>query len=365
MEISKSTHWRVARALLAVFCACAIALAVTLAAQPAQQAYAANSQTMHRLYNPNSGEHFYTSSEVEKNDLVERGWQYENKGWTAPMQGEAVYRLYNPNAGEHHYTPDAGERDGLVAAGWNDEGIGWYSDPAINVPLWRLYNPNEYANNHHYTTSEVERDHLLSVGWQVDGQDGIGWYGVDEGDYFATIDIKDYGTIVVSLNKDAAPKTVANFVKLVNKGFYDGLTFHRIFKDFMMQGGDPLGTGAGGSGENVIGEFSENNFDNPMEHKPGAIAMARSKDPNSASSQFYIVNGKLSEGQYNALQGHYAVFGNVISGMEIVEKIAEEVNTQYKMKDGELVLDPYGNPIEELIPMDKRPIINSITIGTF
>lgn len=142
------------------------------------QAFAAQSETMHRLYNPNSGEHFYTSSEVEKNDLVGRGWQYENEGWKAPTSGDAVYRLYNPIAGEHHYTLSAPERDMLVGAGWNDEGTGWYSDPAQGVPLYRVYNPNEYANNHHYTTSTVERDHLLGLGWR---DEGISWYGVNPG----------------------------------------------------------------------------------------------------------------------------------------------------------------------------------------
>ena len=135
MEISKSAHWRVARALLAAFCACAIALAVTLAAQPVQQAYAANGKTgaevMFRLYNPNSGEHFYTSSEVE--------------------------------------------RDNCVVNGWNDEGIGWYSDPNHAVPLYRVYNPNEYANNHHYTKEAGERDILLGKGWQ---DEGTAWYGI-------------------------------------------------------------------------------------------------------------------------------------------------------------------------------------------
>lgn len=179
MEISKSTHWRVARALLAVFCACAIALAGMLVAQPAQQAYAANGKTgaevMFRLYNPNSGEHFYSSSTIERDHLISLGWQDEGTGWIAPAQGEAVYRLYNSYAGEHHYTLSAAERDMLVSVGWNDEGIGWYSDPDKSVPLYRVYNPNEYANNHHYTTSVAERDFLLSVGWQ---DEGVSWHGV-------------------------------------------------------------------------------------------------------------------------------------------------------------------------------------------
>ena len=132
-------------------------------------------ETMFRLYNPNSGEHFYSSSTVERDHLVSLGWQDEGTGWIAPASGEAVYRLYNPYAGEHHYTLSAAERDMLVSVGWNDEGIGWYSDPDKSVPLYRVYNPNEYANNHHYTTSAAERDFLLGLGWQ---DEGVSWHGV-------------------------------------------------------------------------------------------------------------------------------------------------------------------------------------------
>ncbi len=130
-------------------------------------------QTMFRLYNPNSGEHFYTSSTVERDHLISVGWNDEGTGWIAPAEGEPVYRLYNPYAGEHHYTISAGERDMLVSVGWSDEGVGWFTGGSS--PLYRLYNPNEYANNHHYSTSTVERDHLLSIGWQ---DEGIAWYGV-------------------------------------------------------------------------------------------------------------------------------------------------------------------------------------------
>ncbi len=163
------------RALMFAAVVAVLGSAIVLGA--GNHAFAApSSEVMHRLYNPNSGEHFYTSSEVEKNDLVGRGWQYENEGWKAPTSGDAVYRLYNSIAGEHHYTLSAAERDMLVGVGWNDEGIGWYSDPGQGVPLFRVYNPNEYANNHHYTTSAVERDHLLGLGWR---DEGISWYGVN------------------------------------------------------------------------------------------------------------------------------------------------------------------------------------------
>lgn len=132
---------------------------------------------MLRLYNPNSGEHFFTVSPVERDNLVWEGWRDEGIGWVAPTTGSPVYRLYNPIAGEHHYTLASAERDMLVDAGWNYEGVGWYSDADQKIPLYRLYNPYEYANNHHYTTSEVERDHLISVGWR---DEGIGWHGVSK-----------------------------------------------------------------------------------------------------------------------------------------------------------------------------------------
>ena len=132
-------------------------------------------EAMFRLYNPNSGEHFYTSSTVERDHLISVGWNDEGTGWTAPKAGDAVYRLYNPYAGEHHYTLSTVERDSLIAAGWNDEGIGWRSDPAQRVALYRVYNPNEYANNHHYTKEAGERDILLSKGWQ---DEGTAWYGI-------------------------------------------------------------------------------------------------------------------------------------------------------------------------------------------
>ncbi len=137
---------------------------------------AASGNTMYRLYNPNSGEHFFTSDEKECNDVVAAGWNEEGMGWKAPATSDTpVFRLYNPNAGEHHYTTDADERDWLVGLGWKSEGIGWYSDDAKSKPLYRLYNPNEFANNHHYTTDTGERDWLVGLGWR---DEGIGWYGL-------------------------------------------------------------------------------------------------------------------------------------------------------------------------------------------
>lgn len=139
---------------------------------------------MYRLYNRNSGEHFYTSSEVERDATVNAGWAYEKIEWYAPEKSSTpVYRLYNPNyPGEHHYTMDAGERDILVSLGWifeskdyNADGAAWYSDDAKGTPLYRQYNPNEYANNHNYTTDRGEHESLLALGWN---DEGLAWYGV-------------------------------------------------------------------------------------------------------------------------------------------------------------------------------------------
>ena len=136
----------------------------------------AATQVMYRLYNPNSGEHFYTASAAERGNVIAAGWNSEGEGWNAPESSSTpVFRLYNANGGEHHYTTDASERDFLVAAGWNDEGIGWYSDDAQGVPLYRDYNPNQFACNHNYTASLDEHDNLVSLGWRAEG---IGWYGV-------------------------------------------------------------------------------------------------------------------------------------------------------------------------------------------
>jgi peptidyl-prolyl cis-trans isomerase B (cyclophilin B) len=131
------------------------------------------------------------------------------------------------------------------------------------------------------------------------------------------ITMQDGGKIDIELDPSAAPITVANFLKLVNDGFYDGLTFHRIIPGFMIQGGDPEGTGMGGASETIKGEFSSNGVDNSISHERGVISMARSQDPDSASSQFFITNADST-----FLDGQYAAFGTVISGMDVVDKIS-------------------------------------------
>lgn len=156
------------------------------------------------------------------------------------------------------------------------------------------------------------------------------------------IDVKDYGVIKLELDADTAPITVTNFVDLVKSGFYDGLTFHRIVSGFMIQGGDPLGNGTGGSENTIKGEFSSNGVENNISHVRGTISMARSMDNDSASSQFFIVHEDST-----FLDGEYAAFGTVTEGMEVVDAICEKVPVE---DDGETVA------------AENQPVITSIKI---
>lgn len=131
------------------------------------------------------------------------------------------------------------------------------------------------------------------------------------------IEMQDGGVIMLELYEDAAPVTVANFKSLVKRGFYDGLIFHRVISGFMIQGGDPTGTGMGGSENRIKGEFAENGHPNPISHKRGVISMARAAHPDSASSQFFIMH---EDGTF--LDGKYAAFGKVTDGMDVVDRIA-------------------------------------------
>ena len=131
------------------------------------------------------------------------------------------------------------------------------------------------------------------------------------------IEMENGGKIELELYPEVAPKTVANFEKLVGQGFYDGLIFHRVIRGFMIQGGDPQGTGMGGAKEKIVGEFRANGYNNTLKHTRGVISMARAYDPNSASSQFFIMHEDAPH-----LDGQYAAFGKVVSGMETVDEIA-------------------------------------------
>lgn len=155
------------------------------------------------------------------------------------------------------------------------------------------------------------------------------------GIHHATIEVEDYGTIELVLDANTAPITVANFCKLANEGFYDGITFHRIIPGFMIQGGDPTGTGRGGSDQRIPGEFAENGVPNPITHVRGTVSMARAGDPNSASSQFFIVHADSTH-----LDGKYAGFGHVTSGMDVVDAICEA--TPVQDKNG--TVDPADQP---------------------
>ena len=159
-------------------------------------------------------------------------------------------------------------------------------------------------------------------------------------DYVA-IEIENYGTITAELYGDIAPITVANFLKLVDEGFYNGLTFHRIISGFMIQGGDPLGNGTGGSGETIKGEFAANGVQNDISHVRGVLSMARTNVYDSATSQFFIMH---ADADY--LDGQYAAFGRVIDGIEIVDAICESTP----------VTDNNGS-----VSRENQPVIVSIT----
>lgn len=131
------------------------------------------------------------------------------------------------------------------------------------------------------------------------------------------IEINNFGNIELELFEEVAPKTVANFLNLVESNFYDGLIFHRVIKNFMIQGGDPEGTGMGGSDEKIVGEFVKNGFKNLLSHSRGVISMARTNNPNSASSQFFICD---TDDQF--LDGAYAAFGVVVNGLDVLDKVA-------------------------------------------
>lgn len=154
-----------------------------------------------------------------------------------------------------------------------------------------------------------------------------------------TFEMKNGDTFYVELYPEIAPNTVNNFISLVNKGFYNGLCFHRVIEGFMIQGGDPKGTGAGGPGYSIRGEFTRNGFKNDLKHKRGIISMARSMMPNSAGSQFFIMHKDSPH-----LDGQYASFGAVIDGMDVIDKIAT-TNVDYNDK-------PYEDQIMKKVTVD-------------
>ncbi len=197
-----------------------------------------------------------------------------------------------------------------------------------------LTSASDTANNNPTTTAapEVGNDHAP------------GSFSAESisGKHHVEIDVKDYGTIKVELNADVAPITVANFLNLAESGFYDGLTFHRIMEGFMMQGGDPEGTGMGGSDVQIKGEFSANGVANNLSHTRGAISMARSSMMNSASSQFFIVH---EDSEF--LDTQYACFGYVTEGIEIVDAVCTDSEP----------IDGNGT-----IPAENQPVITAVKV---
>ena len=157
------------------------------------------------------------------------------------------------------------------------------------------------------------------------------------------IKMKDYGSMYLELDADTAPITVTNFINLVNDKFYDGLTFHRVIDGFMIQGGDPEKNGSGGSDKTIKGEFSKNGVNNNIKHVRGVISMARSDDPDSASSQFFIMHK-----DYPTLDGDYAAFGKVTKGIEIVDEIVKDYYNE-----------EYSNG---MLPLDNQPTIEYIKV---
>lgn len=182
-----------------------------------------------------------------------------------------------------------------------------------------------------------------------DGGDGVveiqEEYGSEEyltGKHYVEIFVKEKGTIYLELDADAAPITVTNFINLAKSGFYDGLTFHRVIDGFMIQGGDPQGDGYGGSEKKIVGEFPNNGVENPLKHTRGAISMARSKIPDSASSQFFIVHQDSPH-----LDGDYAVFGYVTEGIEIVDDICATAT---------------GQDFNGVLPAENQPVIERVVV---
>ena len=163
------------------------------------------------------------------------------------------------------------------------------------------------------------------------------------GKHYVEITVKGYGKIDLELDADVAPITVTNFINLVNDKFYDGLTFHRIIDGFMVQGGDPLGNGTGGSSKTIKGEFSDNGINNSISHVRGVISMARSNSYDSASSQFFIVHEDST-----FLDGKYAAFGKVTSGMDVVDELVK-----VKVEDNNGTVSKENQPIIESIKIIK------------
>ncbi len=217
---------------------------------------------MYRLYNPYSGEHFYTGSYDEFDHLWNLGWEDEGIGWVAPSYSEyPVYRLYNGNAGEHFFTLSENERDNLVKKGWNYEGVGWYSagsDWEGAAPLYREYNPNAFANNHNYTIGINEHNYLVSIGWK---NEGIGWYAVNNYSatgtrehpkpatptYYSQRDPRWSGAVYNGYNLYSTGCVPTSVAMVVDGFLHNGVT-PNVAADYLVTTGEFAGRKHGGSG---------------------------------------------------------------------------------------------------------------------
>lgn len=200
-----------------------------------------------------------------------------------------------------------------------------------------------------------KKEELLGVDYNITGNEAtIEQYKTKKP--IVAMYIKDYGTIVIELYPEVAKNTVNNFISLVKNGFYDDNTFHRLVKDFVLQGGDPSGNGTGGPGYKIEGEFSANDYKNNLKHELGVVSMARSNEYDSAGSQFFIVLGNASH-----LDGQYAAFGKVIDGWENVEKIISQEKvlneSTGKLKENltikKAIVDVKGKEYEEVKKVTK------------
>ena len=188
--------------------------------------------------------------------------------------------------------------------------------------------------------SEPKEEKLLDINYEIEGnEEELNNY--DTTNPVVALDIEGYGSVVIELYPDVAPNTVNNFISLVKSGFYDNNTFHRLMPGFVLQGGDPTGTGTGGPGYHIKGEFTNNGFKNDLKHEKGIISMARSNANDSAGSQFFIMLGKA-----DWLDDNYAAFGRVIAGMDIVEAIEKR----------ETVSDPQSGKLAHNLVLKKAVI---------
>ncbi len=230
-------------------------------------------------------------------------------------------------------------------------------------------NVDENESTGDYTTStqtsgDVEENKEVEGDSEMNNVDTANPYVDIEKNPIVTMEIDGVGTIKMELYPQIAPESVENFISLVKSGFYDGLIFHRVIPGFMAQGGDPNGNGTGGAPYNIIGEFSANGIKNDLSHTRGVLSMARSSEPNSASSQFFIVT---TDSTY--LDGNYAAFGKVLEGMDVVDTVVNSPVIRTSQEVDQMLY--YTNPEEYFTQMAEAdrpvnpPVIKSATVETF